>query len=729
MTDHYDDELNGSETAVDFLKIAVQVHKMGLSVLPCAEGQKHPNWDVLPRTDVDKPSWSRYKYARATLQEIQQWARRAPHANPAIICGTSSQIGDHFLGVIDIEHPDLFVEMRQYLEARYGRTWVVRSFRGGHIYFLSQQPVETHSHIYNGMKFEVRGQGSYVLAWGARHPKGIIYTPVDMPDHPAVIESIAPFAELQYAKPDHPGKGREYSARQLDATQSTINSQSVAQGFDEVITDAKALSRAYKIASRIFESDQPRRRRSASGDTSAARYRSASEFDMSVITACCNAGIPASVIRHTLSTISLAAHQAESAPKLGLNTSHTNPSKDLGAPQLPYLTHYQKLLTFKGRAAADQNFTFSYQKASSLADTPRARKAMADLKLVQTWLHRQYGSTKRRIVPPFTFTRLDLKVLQAHIHRAMQAKSVTYQLDCRTGAEMADCSSRSFTRSTAVWRETGLLHLVEAHQSKSGLANVYQVDIRAIQHPHRSQRLSRNHNAKFTERDGQNVPLPHVSEGGGGGVSLMSPRADSSPDANQTASGTAGSRGHVAQGTTHQESTGPEADVEPETSPFWIEFHGSVSAVDAEANAALEQFANENTYGVFGRGGANRSGESIYRWLLVQKAWVDSEAKEPDGENVTGQLQESVAIRKGKTVSEMRANLQMDDKTLRRNLSRMKVLGIVIEHERCYSAVRGIDFLSLAKTHGILERLQDRASRHKAERQRHQSWREYKSRR
>jgi hypothetical protein len=114
--------------------------------------------------------WRRFQYTR--LQRHMLNDSVAGECNLAIMCGRTSEN----LFVIDCESQDaLLYHMRQAKKRRIP-LWVVKTARGGHLYFRCASG-EVHN-IPNGTiaDTEVRGRNGYVLAPPSLHPTGVKYT-------------------------------------------------------------------------------------------------------------------------------------------------------------------------------------------------------------------------------------------------------------------------------------------------------------------------------------------------------------------------------------------------------------------------------------------------------------------------------------------------------------------------------------------------------------------------
>ncbi|HEX8550620.1 MAG TPA: bifunctional DNA primase/polymerase [Abditibacteriaceae bacterium] len=159
----------------DFAAWAPYYYNRGFGVFPCQPRSKEPHFAHLKKNSEGKAILKPFLRHRASRDVVECWVRDAPHSNPAIALGFPSCLQSQFLFVLDVEDFGLFERLLSNIDQRFGSTWSVRTARGGHIYLLARAPVESHTHYIDGLKFEVRGQGVYVLAAGAIHPDGTSY--------------------------------------------------------------------------------------------------------------------------------------------------------------------------------------------------------------------------------------------------------------------------------------------------------------------------------------------------------------------------------------------------------------------------------------------------------------------------------------------------------------------------------------------------------------------------
>lgn len=128
-------------------KIAKTLIKQGISVIPI-----HGNND---RTNPKKPSvrWGKYQKKLATSYEIESWFRQKITAI-GIICGQISN-----LTVIDFDDYLTYQTFRK-ANPNYANTFTVKTRRGYHLYYQTNQRIQTHKFVGG----DIKGEKSYVVA-------------------------------------------------------------------------------------------------------------------------------------------------------------------------------------------------------------------------------------------------------------------------------------------------------------------------------------------------------------------------------------------------------------------------------------------------------------------------------------------------------------------------------------------------------------------------------------
>jgi Bifunctional DNA primase/polymerase, N-terminal/AAA domain len=118
-----------------------------------------------PNAKVPRPGTHGHLDATALPAEVDRLWDENPEYNPAVSCAASNLI------VLDFDEGNPPSDLP--------RTYTVKTARGYHVYFWGQMS-GTKLYDENGKKIgELKSADGYVLAAGARHPSGAIYTVVD----------------------------------------------------------------------------------------------------------------------------------------------------------------------------------------------------------------------------------------------------------------------------------------------------------------------------------------------------------------------------------------------------------------------------------------------------------------------------------------------------------------------------------------------------------------------
>jgi hypothetical protein len=147
-------------------------------------------WCVIPikyRTKKAGIYWEQYQEKRPSREQVEAWFSDGKDHNIGIITG---QVSGGLVVLVFNQEKDFgrFFEGMDILE----QTPVVRTPRGYHIYLHVEERVE--SHIYGKGRFEVKGEGAYVVTPPSMHPSGVEYqwiTP--SPNKRKVIAGITDF--------------------------------------------------------------------------------------------------------------------------------------------------------------------------------------------------------------------------------------------------------------------------------------------------------------------------------------------------------------------------------------------------------------------------------------------------------------------------------------------------------------------------------------------------------
>lgn len=144
---------------------ALDLYARGFNVFPLERGTKdghYTRWKRLQTTRLIDPTQG--AIAREQFKSIFK------NANVAIMTGRTSRS----LAVLDCETPEALELHRAQFEHRGFSPWIVRSARGGHLYFLSAAG-ELANMKPDGAAWELRGRACYVLAPPSIHPTGAVY--------------------------------------------------------------------------------------------------------------------------------------------------------------------------------------------------------------------------------------------------------------------------------------------------------------------------------------------------------------------------------------------------------------------------------------------------------------------------------------------------------------------------------------------------------------------------
>ena len=149
---------------------------------------------LAPRTKIPRPGTHGHLDATAINAEVEALWNENPDFNPAVSCAASGLI------VLDYDEGNPPAEINAI------RTFKVKTSRGVHVYFWGQMP-GTKLYDASGKKIgEIKSSDGYVLAAGARHPSGAIYTVID--DSPVVDAPMDLIAQLT-RKPVSENKARD----------------------------------------------------------------------------------------------------------------------------------------------------------------------------------------------------------------------------------------------------------------------------------------------------------------------------------------------------------------------------------------------------------------------------------------------------------------------------------------------------------------------------------------
>lgn len=138
---------------------ALALARSGLWVLPCRPKDKQP------------ATRHGLKDARSDARAVERWWAREPDYNPAVDCGRSRLV------VLDADEPDAFERFCAQHGQDVPETFTVETGHGLHYWFRAPDGSSVRNTTrLDGLPLDVRGDGGYVLAPGAVHPTGAIYT-------------------------------------------------------------------------------------------------------------------------------------------------------------------------------------------------------------------------------------------------------------------------------------------------------------------------------------------------------------------------------------------------------------------------------------------------------------------------------------------------------------------------------------------------------------------------
>lgn len=155
------------------LEAALAYHDLGISVVPVVGKVCHV-------------SWTRYQTSIAPYSHIHAWYKRGMMHGVGIVCGEVSGGPYGSLVVIDLDGLDAVAEFRATFPHLLN-TYTVRSGsgEGQHLYYYTDAPHDTT----RTTGFELRSDGSYVVAPPSLHPKtgetyGVEHAalPMDLPN-------------------------------------------------------------------------------------------------------------------------------------------------------------------------------------------------------------------------------------------------------------------------------------------------------------------------------------------------------------------------------------------------------------------------------------------------------------------------------------------------------------------------------------------------------------------
>lgn len=184
----------GDYSRTDFtslvLQQAIRCIDQGLSVIPIRPKEKAPNLKEL------KP----FLHSNAARTQVLEWFSASDKClNIGVVCGRIS--GN--LVVVDFDVADAIDLHREWIENVRGKTLIVKTSRGLHVFLRTQEPVR--SRRFDGG--EIRAEGQYVVFPPSLHPEGKHYQrePLSREDQILLIDSYElPMITLEPIHPQGP---------------------------------------------------------------------------------------------------------------------------------------------------------------------------------------------------------------------------------------------------------------------------------------------------------------------------------------------------------------------------------------------------------------------------------------------------------------------------------------------------------------------------------------------
>jgi len=155
------------------LEWAKHYRKMGFSVIPLKSPETHPDEPEEWKRPI-LSEWRTYQERRSSEEELEEWFEGRKR-NIAVVCGEVSN-----LLVFDFDTPELFDSFCEDFGGKdeiLGKTRVVRTGGGYHVYFRlkSEIPEWLRSQKWEDEDFEIKWNGTYVVAPPSTHPSGKCY--------------------------------------------------------------------------------------------------------------------------------------------------------------------------------------------------------------------------------------------------------------------------------------------------------------------------------------------------------------------------------------------------------------------------------------------------------------------------------------------------------------------------------------------------------------------------
>lgn len=144
-------------TENQFLKAALEYHKLGWSIIPIA-----------PCSKISLISWAIYQKTRASEEQIRKWWHEHPDASIGLVLGRVSGIF-----AVDIDDDNGIAALKKYnISLDDEPTPLQKTSRGFH-YIFAYPEKDLCTKKFDGG--EIRSDGSYILLAPSRHPSGCNY--------------------------------------------------------------------------------------------------------------------------------------------------------------------------------------------------------------------------------------------------------------------------------------------------------------------------------------------------------------------------------------------------------------------------------------------------------------------------------------------------------------------------------------------------------------------------
>lgn len=142
------------------------------NVLKAALSYHDRGWCAIPIRHKEKAAeipWRARQEERPEREQVEEWFSDGKNHNIGIVCG---KVSGNLVVLVFNEKGDYQPFAKQ--NPVFGLCDVVETYRGYHIYIHLMMTSVT-SHIYAGGRFEIKSDGTYVVAPPSLHPEGVHY--------------------------------------------------------------------------------------------------------------------------------------------------------------------------------------------------------------------------------------------------------------------------------------------------------------------------------------------------------------------------------------------------------------------------------------------------------------------------------------------------------------------------------------------------------------------------